>query len=494
MSEHLSEHQLETLLLNSDEVTPEERRSLESHLTDCSLCREHLLKLKEFYGGVKAELENPPTQRDRDTADAILSTGRKGLPSDALQRQPEAVLDAYAEAIEPYRRPLIQGFVRYVRAHPVQFAGASSLGLTALVALVLVFWPSADKDLSPSYHRIRDEVLYIFNKADEVLWTKTADGFADDSSEYSTKYSDASHAPVEALDIDGDSKNEVLLHGSPSSTLSDDTLLCFNGDGTVRWKYGMGEAVRFGGLEVSNLPDWSVGRSIAIRRSVGARTQLFVWGSFQPGWPTKLVELDPLTGRELQSYWNRGGFTTSVEADIDGDGIKELVCGGVNDHFNSACVIVFDPMNVSGAGTSEPEILSAGLGKGPQKYYLLLPRTNFARVFSPVQYNSVRQMQVSEHGTITLQTDETPGYDNVHPLGIVCSFDREMHPTYLVGNDHFQTEYERAWQKGLVHEKLSAAYYERLKNSIQYWDGEKFVNTPTMNKLYSEAMRARNLP
>jgi hypothetical protein len=494
MSEHLSEHQLETLLLNSDEVTPEERRSLEAHLTDCSLCREHLLKLKEFYGGVKAELENPPTQRDRDTADAILSTGRKALRSEALQGHPEAVLDAYAEMIEPYRRPLIQRFVRYVRVHPVQFAGVSSLGLAALVALVLVFRPSAERDLSPSYYRIRGQVLYIFNKAGEVLWTKPAGGFANDSSEYSTKYSDASLAPAEALDIDGDSMNEVLLHGSPTSTLSDDTLVCFNGDGTLRWKHGMGKAVRFGGLDVSNLPDWSVGRSIAIRRSVGVRKQLFVWGSFLPGWPTKLAELDHLTGRELQSYWNRGNLTTSVEADIDGDGTSELVCGGVNDHFNSACVIVFDPMIISGAGTSEPEILSAGLSRGPQKYYLLLPRTNFARVFSPVQYNCVWKMQVSEHGTVTLQTDETPGYDNVHPPGIICSFDREMRPTYVVGNDHFQMEYERAWQKGLVHEKLSAAYYERLKNSIQYWDGEKFVDTPTMSKLYSEAMRARNLP
>jgi hypothetical protein len=484
MIEHPTENQLERLILTPDDLGLDEKERLESHLADCSLCREHMLKLKEFYRGVSSELENSPTQRDRDAAQAILSSGRKALPSEALQRQPDAVLDAYAEVIEPYRRPFIHRFVRYVRVHPLQFAGASSLALAALAVLFLMFRTSTVKDLNPSYQRIKGQVLYIFNKSGEVLWTRPADGFADDSSQYTPKRSDEFEGPAEVLDIDGDSKNEVLFHGYKQSALSDDTLWCFNADGTIRWKHGMGEAVNFGGVNFSRLPDWEVGRSIAIRRSRGARTQLFMWGSFAPYWPTKLAELDPLTGRELQSYWNRGGLSTTVEADIDGDGIRELVCGGTNDHFNSACVIVFDPANVRGAGTSEPEILSAGLGRGSEKYYLLLPRTSFGEALSPTEYNFVSVLQVSEHGNITLQTDETPGSDIDHPPGIVYSFDREMRPTFVLGNDYFLTEYERAWQKGLVHEKLSASYYENLKNSIRYWDGEKFVKEPTMNKYH----------
>ena len=484
MLEHLTEDQLERLLLTPDEVAADERSAFQSHLESCTLCRDHLLKLRQFCEGVSAELESAPTQRDREMAETILSTDRKALPSDALQRQPETVLDAYAEVIEPYRRPLIQRVIRFARVHPLQFAGASSLALAALVALVLIVRPSAVKDLNPSYHRIRGQVLYIFNKGGEVLWTKPADGFRDDSTEYSPTLCRAHEFPVEVLDVDGDSKNEVLFHGVPYSAISDDTLNCFNGDGTVRWKHGMGEGIKFGGIDFPKLPDWQIRRSIAIRRSVGARTQLFVWGSFAPYWPTKLAELDPLTGRELQSYWNRGGLTTTVEADIDGNGIKELVCGGANDHFNSAYVIVFDPANVRGAGTSEPEVLSAELGKGSQKYYLLLPRTSFGEALSRTPYNIVNVIQVSQHGSITLQTNEMPESGPIRPPGIVYSFGEQMRPTYVLGNDYFLEEYERAWQKGLIHEKLSGSYYENLKNSIQYWDGEKFVKEPVMNKYY----------
>lgn len=240
MFEHLNETELERLLVTADDLSADEKERLESHLDRCSLCREHLLRLREFHSGVKAELENPPTQRDQEMAEAILSSGRKALPSEALQRQPETVLDAYAEVIEPYKRPLVQRVIRFARVHPVQFAGVSSLALAALVALVLILRPSAAKDLNPSYHRIRGQVLYIFNKSGEVLWTKPADGFRDDSTEYSPTLCRAHEFPVEVLHVDGDSENECSFMESRTQpflmTRSIALMVTVRCDGNTGWE------------------------------------------------------------------------------------------------------------------------------------------------------------------------------------------------------------------------------------------------------------------
>ncbi|MEK6570845.1 MAG: hypothetical protein AABZ61_05705, partial [Bacteroidota bacterium] len=158
MTNHLSENQLEALIQSPDEVGAEERRRRDAHLEECSLCRDHLSRLQKFYESLREELELPPTEHDEDLADKLLarSRSRLALPQQALERRSpaEVALDAYAEVIEPYRRPLVQRIIRYARVHPVRFAGATSLGALALALAIFLVRPT--KDTNPTHAKIRD--------------------------------------------------------------------------------------------------------------------------------------------------------------------------------------------------------------------------------------------------------------------------------------------------------------------------------------------------
>jgi hypothetical protein len=41
--------------------------------------------------------------------------------------------------------------------------------------------------------------------------------------------------------------------------------------------------------------------------------------------------------------------------------------------------------------------------------------------------------------------------------------------------------------EGKLTKKLDKQYYEDLRKRVLYWDGEKFVKEPTMNKNYLKA-------
>ena len=78
-------------------------------------------------------------------------------------------------------------------------------------------------------------------------------------------------------------------------------------------------------------------------------------------------------------------------------------------------------------------------------------------------------------------TDEVPGGKGAP---VVYIFGPGMRVEQVMGGDGFDTVHERQLEQGKLLKPLTPEYWMELKNSVLYWDGEKFVKTPTMNKLY----------
>jgi len=491
--EHITEHKLEQYVLSQEEIGGEETTRIESHLMECSLCRQIVEKLQAFYTELETRLESGPTELHRELAERLLARKKEALPAKILElpARREKALEVYAEVIEPYRRPIMQRFVRYVQLHPVRFASSFSLAAAALALTFFAVQPK--KETNPAYHKVLHQVLYVYNKYGEVLWTKSARGLQDDSSKYDPLVdTDDRSSFVRVFDIDGDGRNEVLVTLEPARAagllkpydFTPDTLYCFNSDGSLRWKHGMSGGMRFGAVDFSKNPNWHIWRVLPVRRSSRERVQLFVLANILPSWASKLFELDPQTGKELQSYWHAGDMRSAVEADVDGDGTKELVVGGMNNHLRGAAIAVFDPRSVQGAGPTIPEVFPTDAGKGTEKYYLLLPRSSLGIALGTrTPYNSVTQIQVTTEGRVVIQTNETNRAD--YDAGLVYGFGDNMRINYVVANDPFEVNFEKARKQGLISEELNSAYYDKLRKSVQYWDGEKFVHEPTINKLYS---------
>ncbi len=496
MLEHIPETKLEQYLIFPDDVPADEVAKMEVHLRECTLCREYARKLRAFYQQVRSEMGSSPSERDKALAERLMARKRFAIPERTPERHGKelSIVDAYAEIIEPYRRPMMQRFARYIYLHPVRSATGFSLAAAALVATFFAVQPS--KDTNPTYHKVLRQVLYVYNKDDEVLWTKNARGMPDDSSKFNPDIDEGNPRFIRVFDIDGDSQNEILVTNNQAGDLSSylkpydfapDTLYCFNGDGSLRWKHGMSGGMRFGAIDFSKNPNWQVQRFLPIRRTPSEPVQLFVTATPSPSWPCKIMELDTRTGKELHSYWHAGQWTYALEADVESDGIKELVLAGVNNYLKATAIAVLDPLHVQGAGPTIPEVFPTEAGKGTEKYYLLLPRSSFSNVLSELPYGRIKNIAVSQGGGITATTIETnrDEYDG----GFVYGFGDHMRVNYVVANDPLEVSFEKARRQGFIKEELNAAYYENLKKSVRYWDGEKFVKEPVRNKYYLAAKR-----
>jgi hypothetical protein len=473
--EHISEELMHRFVFSPDVLSGDEHRKIEMHVRECWICRDLLESMKAFQKSLELNLKEPPTARDRDLAAKILGKS-PSLPINALERQASKVVEAYAEVIDSDDRRIVQRTFRLVQTYPVRFAGGFSLAAALVIWAVLSLKPI--HDTNPVSFQSKGGVISILNKNGEVLWEKQATGMPNDTMYEFPNGDDGTQHRVCALDIDGDGKNEVLIAGFHSDNFADDTLYCFTSDGTLDWKHGMGHGIEFGMSNFSNSTDWSITRVIAIRRTPQERIQLFVIGQLLPSWPTKLSELDPLTGRELSSYWHPGSLGTAVAVDVNGDGTKELVLGGINNCYNNACVVVFDTRSVAGVGPVTPEFHSTSHVNGTETYYVLIPPTSFSGDLSASPYNSIKQLRYSRNQEMTIQTREIgPRPDSSG--GIVYSFGKDMEYRYAIADDWFIKIVSRARTRGLVNGEIDTMFYAGLRKSIRYWDGDKFVSERT---------------
>jgi hypothetical protein len=486
---HPSEQERELYASMPDVLSAERRSIIESHIRRCRRCREEITRLHSFFEDVHQRLSDSPKEIDRVIAQRL-----------SIPQSPKSLPPWEGRLLTDTDAPIIRssfGLMRYVKQNPLKTGGVVSLAAALVIAVAALLKTPADTN--PAKAAVRNSVLYVYNSAGQLLWTKSARGLQDDSSKYNPLVDDlGSPSFVRVFDIDGDGRNEALVTLEPARAagllkpydFAPDTLYCFNSDGSLRWKHGMSGGMRFGAVDFSKNPHWHIWKFLPVRRSSRERVQLFVLAYIRPSWASKLFELDPQTGKELQSYWHTGGMSSAVEADVDGDGIKELVVGGMNNHLRGAAIAVFDPRSVQGAGPTIPEMVPTEAGKGTEKYYLLLPRSSLGIALGTrTPYNSVTQIQVTTEGRVVIQTNETNRAD--YDAGLVYGFGDNMRINYVVANDPFEVNFEKARKQGLIKDELNAAYYENLRKSVRYWDGERFVNEPTMNKRY---WSGRNLP
>ena len=156
MTDHIDTSLLESAVLSPDALGKESLARIRGHLDGRALCREQFESLSRMYQVVEDELKVPPTERDRHAADRI-------LPRGLVKRTPEErIIEAYADVVEPYRRPIAKRFFRSIRLHPYQSSGAFLVAGAALALLYTILIPAKDKN--PTYAEIKNYVLYAYNK------------------------------------------------------------------------------------------------------------------------------------------------------------------------------------------------------------------------------------------------------------------------------------------------------------------------------------------
>jgi hypothetical protein len=372
--------------------------------------------------------------------------------------------------------------VLFIIRHPyVTTSGFVGFFVGAIIAAQMLLLPAL-KDRNPSYARAKDEFLVVYNKEGDVLWKKHV------GSMYDAETLRGGHEPHEyiaTIDVDGDGRQEVVgLFSYQLNWPNANAVMCYNADGTTRWSFEFHRTMTFGAETFSD--EYHPVSIMAADFDKDGKVEIIATFGHTTYFPTAIVRLNGATGVVEGEYWNCGSSVHPQHRDFNGDGIEELYFPGENNGFNKACLLVLDPRRIRGHSPAPSEYTPANVPRGEEQYYLLFRRNDFAP-FSYHKRNKTTHILFEGGTTLTAWVREL--VDDGEP-GVLFQLDQSMTCQVVTGSDPFVTLHHKFESEGKLTRKLDAEYWEEQRRGVQYWDGEKFVTTPTMPARQPKPMKA----
>ncbi|MGH2568138.1 MAG: hypothetical protein ACRDGA_07345, partial [Bacteroidota bacterium] len=255
-------------LLEAREVDAQ-RAEIKAHLKECAGCAALYEKMADYYRDVQQ-----------------IKDGRARERSQALTVRNMIV------RIPPFSgRPSIEipktvpaRVILFVIRHPI----ASSLSFLSLLLVALFFLlPKAEKkDLNLSYARAKGEFLIAYNKSGEELWKKHVGlgylGVELNPEQY-----------LASVDVDGDKQNElfaIFFGGRAFLSPLEDAVVCYNADGSERWKYEVHRQVMVGEETFSD--DYKVTRMMVGDFDRDGNYEVVIIARHNTLWPCAIIRLD----------------------------------------------------------------------------------------------------------------------------------------------------------------------------------------------------------
>ena len=464
---HIDEKTLELYVLDADEVK-KQRDDIKKHLNECPGCAALQLEMAEYY----AEVQKLNDERTKTSTEALTLRSM-------IVRMPHAG----PGPLHQVPATLPARVVLFVIRH---YVASSVSALVLVIATLLVRYPAKPiVDTNPSYARANNEFLVAYNKEGSELWRKHVGRGYDARGRIPEEY-------VATIDVDQDGKNEIIgifgRFGSKNTPFKDNAVLCFNADGALRWNFEFHCQMTFGQETFSDRYKFISMTTGDLEKN--GKCKIAAVAEHDPFWPTSVVLLDARSGALLHRYWNCGWIWSEKHKDLDGDGVEELIYAGENDSYEKSALLVIDPRKMEGHAPSTGQYTSQDSQPGLEKYYVLLPSSDLWVPFAhPKPHGDF--LILEDDGSIEVRSEETT--DGVS-YALIYYFNGAMKCTKVQASDSFIQLHRRLEANGKTKSVADAQYFEELRRGVEYWDGEKFVHEPTMNKLYVKAMKNKPLP
>jgi hypothetical protein len=379
----------------------------------------------------------------------------RGLP---VHRQPGEKGRVWASAAEldRWRITLSNGqswwnSLRFFRYYSL---GASLAAILALAAAVTQYVARHQRG-APATFRAEFATLTVMDAGGREVFRRTFD----------KPFATAAYDGYEGQrriwfgDIDGDRRTETLFVYLPSeANLLGTTLYCFSDGGAPKWIFTPGRTISDAGGASYPPPYVISGISVMDLGAAGGR-RIAVTSRHPVHYPNQFVLLDG-RGAVQGEYWHSGHLDYVQLADLDGDGVQEILLAGVNNAYKQATLVVLDSRDFTGAswqGEGSPyQIL--GYPPGKELAALLFPRTCINRKFE--MYNMARTMSW-QGGLIRVTVFERTSEEDVV---IIYTLDANLKLLRAEMSDFFRATHRRLEGDGVLDHPLASHREEELRD------------------------------
>jgi hypothetical protein len=345
---------------------------------------------------------------------------------------------------------------------------------SAVFALFTFIWkPIMDNNPSYFHYNRTESILEVYNKSDQKLWTIPA------SNLYGDNDNNEDNNSTIIADINGDGMNEVLTCLSLSSEKREPVpLKVFAFDKRLLWKKEFIKPFHYLERQYYN-PYFNASPILVFDADNDKQADIFVNTNNRRS-PGIVVRLDH-EGSIIGEYWHFGAFGVFNVFDLDGDGKKELITAGLNDTGDTSQtefgnIVILDPAKIVG----EKKSLNATGFQFPfsdaEIYSLKLPRSDVGIALNA--RNPVNQLQISANNMLHfgMYLENISDRSIVSPYALEFIFTFDMRILEVKSTSHIIPFRLKLKEEGKVKGDIDNAYLENLKNSVEYWDGEKWSN------------------
>jgi hypothetical protein len=365
---------------------------------------------------------------------------------------------------------------------------------TALItiAYLIINYAIPYMDKNPVYTNLKNNQFFAYNKYGNIVWRSPT---LSEQDIYLYKYDvEGRMKRIMLTDLDGDGFNDILfLISNDKNKLMNRTLFCYNHDGSIKWEthispkdsiYGNDYCSNDILIRMMFLLNTNGKKEIVVNYRV---CELF------PDYTDKINN----KGEIVSEFYNPGATRSFISYDIDNDGKHELFSGGINNDFDkSGALIVFDADFIKGRGPGYR--FPRNFSNGVMKYYLLFPRTDVGR-FTNYGTSEIEGVNINDDKIIVYLKELDTFVSLKNETGLqayttIFTLDKFLNVLHVETSSEFDNKYRQLVDEGkLKPVKDWKKYKEKLKSLVKYWDGDKFVNYPVLNRYYLLAKNQSNL-
>jgi len=199
-----------------------------------------------------------------------------------------------------------------------------------------------------------------------------------------------------------------------------------------------------------------------------------------------VLELNGRDGTIKGTYVHIGQLLSLETADLDGDGITEILVCGINNAYEQACLAVLDPRHLGGHGPLTDRYRLDSIPPARHRAYFLIPRTLVGEAYHGLSKSNkatdvVARDNVRRRVSVQiLDVSELPNNcSQVTQATYFLFLDRTLTPTEMETGDDYDILSRRLAEEGKIpfRPDLNQTYMKQYMNSLLYWTGAAWKRT-----------------